>query len=159
MSEFVYSWETVNRKKEPDNASDAGLKGCEMNNSQDAAENGFSLGVLMIGSLYWDCSSIRKKWRRTRLDMDREQHVCVPIRYGRCSQSRGMSYTMVFSAGLSKSKCGLPRTAAVSCMLATSVTTRKAVSGPFRTTRSPNNCGPLATLIDTLSTLVFPRLL
>ena len=77
-----------------------------MSNSRDATGNGFSLGVLIIGSLYWDCSSIREKWRRQRLDLDHKQYARVPIRYGRCSQSRGKSYTMVFSSGLDESDFG-----------------------------------------------------
>ena len=59
------------------------------------------VGVLIIGSLYWDGNddsrSHRKKWRDDRLNMDGKRHVRTPIRYGRQSGSRGDSYTMVFS--------------------------------------------------------------
>ena len=63
-------------------------------------------GALIIGSLYWDKSQYRSNWRRDRLDMDTHFHIKVPIRYGRRSQSRGSSYTMVFSPGLSAEQFG-----------------------------------------------------
>ena len=72
-----------------------------MDESRDAAGNGPSLGVLIIGSLYWD-NSVRKEWRRERLDLEGQQYVRAPIRYGRRSERRGCSYTMVLSAGLRK---------------------------------------------------------
>lgn len=77
-----------------------------MKNSQVTAGKGFSLGVLIIGSLFWDCRPIREKWRRTRLDMDHKKYVRVPIRYGRRSVTRGRSFTMVFSTGLHESNFG-----------------------------------------------------
>ena len=64
------------------------------------------IGVLIIGSLFWDPSDPRKKWRRERLDLDAKRHVRAPIRYGRKSGTRGNSYTMVFSAGLCEKKFG-----------------------------------------------------
>lgn len=68
---------------------------------------GLQLGVLIIGSLYWDCSKIRTKWRQDRLCLKAKQHVKVPIRYGRRSSSRGNSYTMVFSMNLvHENRCG-----------------------------------------------------
>lgn len=65
-------------------------------------ENGRELriGVLIIGSLFWDSKHHRTLWRRQRLDMDAAQRVCAPIRYGRRSTGRGCSYTMVFSTSL-----------------------------------------------------------
>jgi hypothetical protein len=51
-------------------------------------------GVLIIGSLYWD--DRRQTWRNSRLTHD-VYDVPVRIRYGRCSEKRGDSYTMVFS--------------------------------------------------------------
>ena len=64
------------------------------------------IGVLIIGSLYWDKSEHRQKWRGERLDLDAQQYVKAPIRYGRRSGSRGCSYTMVFSAGLGAEQFG-----------------------------------------------------
>ena len=64
-----------------------------------------SVGVLIIGSLYWDDSDIRTKWRE-RLELDASKHVRAPIRYGRQSGSRGRSYTMVFSGSLSEEQFG-----------------------------------------------------
>ena len=58
------------------------------------------IGILIIGSLYWDSSDLRSKWRRDRLCLDAKQCVKAPIRYGRCSSTRGNSYTMVFSKEL-----------------------------------------------------------
>ena len=54
-------------------------------------------GVLIIGSLFWDLENDRPAWRKDRLDMAAAQNVAVPIRYGRVSESRGNSYTMVVS--------------------------------------------------------------
>ena len=73
-----------------------------MSKSQDEVRNGFSLGVLIIGSLCWDRACHRKKWREKRLNWDRKQRVRAPIRYGRLSKSGswGDSYTMVFSTRL-----------------------------------------------------------
>ena len=52
-----------------------------------------SIGVLMIGSLYWD--EVRARWRGDRFERDVEFLVEAPIRYGRLSSSG--TYTMVFS--------------------------------------------------------------
>ena len=67
--------------------------------SPDAAGKGLSLGVLIIGSLYWDNAN-REQWRQERLDPNHKLCVHAPIRYGRQSANRGNSYTMVFSTGL-----------------------------------------------------------
>ena len=68
-----------------------------------AGLRGPSIGVLMIGSLFWDkCRKHRKEWRRSRLDLDAARHVKVPIRYGRRSESRACTYTMVFSMRLAQ---------------------------------------------------------
>lgn len=52
-------------------------------------------GILAIGSLFWSDHSSRTAWRASRLSMESEVSVRVPIRYGRLSKSG--SYTMVFS--------------------------------------------------------------
>jgi hypothetical protein len=54
-------------------------------------------GVLIIGSLLWDSTNGRPAWREARLDRTSAQSVTAPIRYGRLSESRGNTYTMVFS--------------------------------------------------------------
>ena len=56
-----------------------------------------SVGILIIGSLYWDDDTTRETWRQKRLDLDKRTYVAAPIRYGRRSVKRGCSYTMVFS--------------------------------------------------------------
>lgn len=56
------------------------------------------MGVLIVGSLYWDPLPKRIGWRRSRLDMNEQFKIRVPIRYGRRSQSRSNTYTMVFSS-------------------------------------------------------------
>ena len=58
------------------------------------------LGILIIGSLIWDSTDVRRTWRANRLNLPSRTWVPAPIRYGRRSQSRGSSYTMVFSRGL-----------------------------------------------------------
>ena len=75
-----------------------GRKGHDTDEQRDGAADGPSLGVLIIGSLYWD-NSIREKWRQERLDLERQLCVRAPVRYGRQSKNRGFSYTMVLSAG------------------------------------------------------------
>ena len=62
------------------------------------------IGVLMIGSLYWD--QARKDWRRDRLVGINPLRVRAPIRYGLLSSTRGDTYSMVFSAGIEKEKFG-----------------------------------------------------
>lgn len=52
-------------------------------------------GILAVGSLFWSDHSSRTKWRSSRLSMESEVSVRVPIRYGRSSKSG--SYTMVYS--------------------------------------------------------------
>lgn len=53
-----------------------------------------SMGVLIIGSLYWREGG-RDRWRRWRLDMTSKWLVRAPIRYGR--RSLNNTFTMVFS--------------------------------------------------------------
>ena len=52
-------------------------------------------GILLIGSLFWDAS--RQTWREEHLHMAAAEDVTAPIRYGRRSENRGNTYTMVFS--------------------------------------------------------------
>ena len=68
--------------------------------------NAVQIGVLIIGSLYWDESEPRTAWRGERLDFEREKRVRVPIRYGRRSTTRGNTYTMVISSGLAEENFG-----------------------------------------------------
>ena len=58
----------------------------EMKTSEDAATSGFSLGVLVIGSLRWDPE--RVEWRKAHLDLDDSYRVQVPICYGRFASTR-----------------------------------------------------------------------
>jgi hypothetical protein len=59
-------------------------------------------GVIVIGSLLWDDSPIRTKWRQLCLQ-DLSEKVAAPlkIRYGRQSSSREDTFTMIFSNHLS----------------------------------------------------------
>lgn len=61
--------------------------------------------VLIIGSLLWENEEnalnveqgkLRSKWRQ-KLDFEKKIAVNVPIRYGRKSQSKRCTYTMIFS--------------------------------------------------------------
>lgn len=60
------------------------------------------LGILIIGSLYWDRSRVRCRWRQARLSCTGEHRVRVPIRYGKKSSSRGNTFTMVFAKSCSE---------------------------------------------------------
>lgn len=56
------------------------------------------LGILTIGSLFWDTGQCRSKWREEHLIMEQAQLVNAPIEYGRCSTTRGNTYTMIIRA-------------------------------------------------------------
>jgi hypothetical protein len=56
-----------------------------------------SIGILIIGSLYWDNRRKRQTWRDSRLNMEDRYDVTARIRYGRKSEGRDNTYTMVFS--------------------------------------------------------------
>src|SRR5690349_15605318 len=51
--------------------------------------------VMIIGSLLWDESPQRVAWRQSRLRANEAIPIEVPLRYGRTSQSRGNTMTMV----------------------------------------------------------------
>ena len=69
--------------------------------TRDGSRKAMRVGVLIIGSLYWDDKKHRERWRLDRLvDRDARTYVHAPIRYGRLSGSRGCTYTMVFSKQL-----------------------------------------------------------
>jgi hypothetical protein len=72
----------------------------------------YRIAVLIVGSLLWDSSAHRAAWRRERLS-DEAVFVHVPIRYGRLSESRANTYTMVFSNELPPDRIG--RAVAVLC--------------------------------------------
>lgn len=72
---------------------------------RQSATMGLSVGILIIGSLYWDQTCGRSRWRRKRLQAGHEWLVRVPIRYRRLSKSRGNTYTMVFD-DLSETQLG-----------------------------------------------------
>jgi hypothetical protein len=56
-----------------------------------------NVGILIVGSLYWDRNENRENWRNNRLNGTQEYIVYAPIRYGRRSITRNNTYTMVFS--------------------------------------------------------------
>lgn len=54
--------------------------------------------VLIIGSLWWDTEKeARANWQKDRLDINSVKRVYAPIRYGKLSEIRNNTYTMVFS--------------------------------------------------------------
>lgn len=59
-----------------------------------------SVAILIIGSLIWDARQHRETWRQTRLRVEAATRVRSPIRYGRMSEGRENTYTMVFSNAL-----------------------------------------------------------
>lgn len=62
----------------------------------------FKGGVIIIGSLLWEDTDIRKKWKNMNLEsVDTKRFVSVPIRYGRQSSTRSDTYTMIFSNHIS----------------------------------------------------------
>ncbi|HEX7051970.1 MAG TPA: hypothetical protein VF188_17310 [Longimicrobiales bacterium] len=73
-------------------------------------------GILIIGSLYWDDTPIRNAWRRERLAADRAARVVAPIRYGRQSDKREQTFSMVFSTRCYAPDCGLGTGLVVPCV-------------------------------------------
>ena len=59
------------------------------------------IGILIIGSLFWDASRVRCRWRQDRLNCSHKRTVSVPIRYGKKTKKRGNTYTMVFARSCS----------------------------------------------------------
>jgi hypothetical protein len=59
------------------------------------------LGILVIGSLFWDPSRPRCRWRQARFGCGDVRRVKVPIRYGKKSKKRKDTYTMIFAASCS----------------------------------------------------------
>ena len=58
----------------------------------------FKGGTIIIGSLLWEKTPIRIKWRELYLnDISTKSAVKVKIRYGRQSKSRQNTYSMIFS--------------------------------------------------------------
>ena len=58
----------------------------------------FKGGVIIIGSLLWEDTPIRHKWKTMNLEsVNTKRFVSVPIRYGRQSSTRSDTYTMIFS--------------------------------------------------------------
>ncbi len=74
-----------------------------------------SLGILIVGSLYWDGPRHRSQWRNERLDIEAKRGVLAPIRYGRSSDKRGNTYTMVFSEMLARDEVKLGTAIFVPC--------------------------------------------
>lgn len=50
--------------------------------------------ILVVGSLLWE-DGPRDTWRQSRLQLDKRQVVSAPIRYGRRSETRASTFTMV----------------------------------------------------------------
>lgn len=63
-------------------------------------------GVIVIGSLYWEDSKIRRDWRDNSLIMKQGVKIALPMRYGRKSSTRHNTYTMVFSMNCPKPGVG-----------------------------------------------------
>jgi hypothetical protein len=58
----------------------------------------FKLGVIIVGSLLWDEKPIRQKWRLACIkDINSRISVPIKIRYGRQSESREHTYTIILS--------------------------------------------------------------
>lgn len=79
----------------------------------------FNVGILIIGSLIWDKREHRESWRRDRLQVGPGIPVSAPIRYGRISQERSKTYTMVFSNELLPSRLGWALVVPCRCTVST----------------------------------------
>ena len=57
--------------------------------------------------MFWEETEIRDKWRKENLNFDEKKLIDLPIRYGRISETRKCTYSMVFSTDCkSKEKIG-----------------------------------------------------
>ncbi len=74
----------------------------------------YKIGIMMIGSLYWDKNAVRLNWRKNRL-AGKQFDVLAPIRYGRLSEKRGNTYTMVFSNLCIRKSYGLGSAKVITC--------------------------------------------
>lgn len=68
-------------------------------------EMNYKGGIIIIGSLLWDNSTIRTNWRKKYFNQKRIK-IKLPIRYGRNSISRMDTYTMVYSPKLNIDEYG-----------------------------------------------------
>jgi hypothetical protein len=66
----------------------------------------YTVAILIIGSLIWDKREHRVSWRQDRLKAGPGIPVESPIRYGRISDNREKTYTMVFSNELLPARLG-----------------------------------------------------
>jgi hypothetical protein len=58
----------------------------------------FKAGVLIIGSLIWEKTDIRTKWRKVSFqNLTSSKQVPTRIRYGRESRTRSNTYSMIFN--------------------------------------------------------------
>lgn len=64
-------------------------------------------GAIIVGSLLWDTTPERKRWREDDLCFEESFQVYLPIRYGRRYATRKNTYTMVFSNMCSSGRYGL----------------------------------------------------
>lgn len=67
------------------------------------------IGIVTIGSLFWDQSDQRKDWRKFTLT-GKKTAIQLPICYGRKSSSRNGEYTMVLSNSVPLGRCYLHHT-------------------------------------------------
>jgi hypothetical protein len=75
------------------------------------------IGVLIIGSLFWDEAKVRKEWRKSQLEVEKACTATAPIRYGRCSSTWGNTFTMVFSRNCKPGTAkAVPCKGSVSCV-------------------------------------------
>ena len=61
-----------------------------------------SIGILIIGSLYWDDELCRARWWHERLDLSTPRSVLAPTRYGRINDYFANAVT-VFAANADRS--------------------------------------------------------
>ncbi len=63
--------------------------------------------VLIVGSLWWDIENeTRANWQKHSLEIAKAKKVFAPIRYGKLSETRSNTYTMVFSQSCSGDRIG-----------------------------------------------------
>jgi len=119
----------------------------------------FNVAILIIGSLIWDRREHRDLWRRDRLQAGAGIPVCAPIRYGRISEERSRTYTMVFSNELLPSRLGWALVLPCRCTVSTADQLVNEAQALWAAEQSkPSRPGPISASWGAVGLLLNPNL-
>lgn len=117
-----------------------------------------NVAILIIGSLIWDKRPHREHWRRDRLQVGPGIPVSAPIRYGRISQERSNTYTMVFSNELVPSRLGWALVLPCRCTVSTADQLVNEAEALWAAEQSrPSTSGPISATWGAVGLLLNPN--